>query len=82
MSNGITEGEKDLVSEFMAETILKLQPLIEGKFVDRFDVTFVLDGRTYELSLKKVNDPFLPTGCQSKKDGICNLKKGTCQQCL
>lgn len=81
-TNKPDEGEQEMVAEFMSKTVLELQPLIEGKFVDFFVVTFGLDGKEYELSLKKIKDSYLPTICQSKEDGVCNLKMGSCQQCL
>lgn len=47
----IIEGDKDMVSEAMAACVLKLSPLIEGKFLKGFTVIFEVDDHEYELKL-------------------------------
>lgn len=82
MTREPTEAEHEMVAELLSTIVLKIQPFIEGDFLDSFSVKFTVGVREFELSLKKISDPYLPTKCQSKEDGICNLKIGSCQQCL
>ena len=48
-----TEAENEMVVEFMAKVLIDLRPLIEGKFVDRFNILFEIEGQEYELILNK-----------------------------
>ena len=47
----IPKGEVDMVTEFLAETVLKAAALIEGKFMNSFEVEFEQDGKRYKISM-------------------------------
>lgn len=54
MSKEIPEGDSDMVSHELVKLLNIIQPLIEGKFMDSFSLSFELDNNTYSLELKKI----------------------------
>ena len=51
----IHEGDSDLVTEMMAAVVKQAAYLIEGKFVNRFEIKFLVDDKEFELILKPVD---------------------------
>ena len=53
MSKEPTDAENDMIAELLYRLIKELQPFLEGKFLDRFSTTFIVDREEYTLSLNK-----------------------------
>lgn len=50
----IIEGDKDLVAQMMADVCNKVAALVDGNFLDSFEIRFEIDGEEYLMTLEKL----------------------------
>lgn len=49
----LTENDKKMVYEIMKECSERIMALVEGQFMDEFEIELLVDGKKYLMTLKE-----------------------------